>query len=251
MYHHPVALLRTTVSLRRYAIEAFLAATLMFCVEIFVVALQHPAYPAHEIIVVPWMRRATMGVLMGIVVALLCVSPWGKRSGAHFNPAVTLAFWSIDKTKTIDAICYIVSQFLGALAGIVLASMLTGDAMAHPDVDFAVTTVGACGASWAFAAEFGMSFLLMGSILWLSARPKLSGHTPTLAGALIAFFITVESPLSGMSINPTRTLSSAIMAGHVERLWLYCLAPVGGMFTVAMIYRFRRRRPTLRHPSAF
>ena len=241
MYRLPVSTLRILVTLRRYAIEAFFAASLMFCIEIFLVALEHPSSMAHRFISLPWLRRACMGSAMGAVIAIFCASPWGKRSGAHFNPAITLAFWSIDKIKTADAIGYVIVQFLGAVAGIAIATLFAGDTVAHPAIDFAVTSVGPPGTSWAFAAEFGMSFVLMASILWISSQPRWSSYTPMVAGALIAFFITLESPLSGMSINPTRTLSSAIMAGHIERLWLYCMAPMGGMLAAAGAYRLRQR----------
>ncbi len=214
----------------------------MFCIEVFLVALEHPAYPAYRLIPQPLLRRACMGVAMGAVIAALCASPWAKRSGAHFNPAVTLAFWSIDKIKAFDAILYIVVQFLGAVTGVAVATLFIGSAVAHPAVDFAVTSVGSPGMSWAFIAEFGMSFVLMTTILWLSARPRWAPYTPMIAGALIAFFITLESPLSGMSINPTRTLSSAIMAGHLEHFWLYSVAPIGGMLAAAGAYRYRQGR---------
>jgi aquaporin Z len=90
----------------------------------------------------------------------------------------------------------------------------------------------------AFAAEALISFMLMAVVLRVSASPR-AAWTGACAGALVALFIIVEAPLSGMSMNPARSLGSAIAAGETEALWIYLLAPPLGMLAAAASMRRR------------
>ena len=109
------------------------------------------------------------------------------------------------------------AQAVGGLAGVLLAALALGGLLADPAVNYAVTQPGAAGIAAAFGAELAISFLLMTVILVVSNAERLSRFTGFFAGALIAAYITVEAPLSGMSMNPARTLASAVGGGHVAR----------------------------------
>jgi len=91
----------------------------------------------------------------------------------------------------------------------------------------------------AFAAEAILSFLLMTTVLGLSNSKTWFRSTPFAAAALIALFIIVEAPVSGMSMNPARTLASAVPSGNWQSIWIYFLAPPLGMLSAAAFHHFR------------
>jgi aquaporin Z len=88
----------------------------------------------------------------------------------------------------------------------------------------------------AFAAEVAISFLLMSVILRVSNNTRIARFTPLFAGTLVATYITLESPISGMSMNPARTFSSALPGQLWQFLWIYFTAPVIGMLLAAELY---------------
>jgi aquaporin Z len=177
---------------------------------------------------------------MGGTAIALVFSPLGKRSGGHFNPAVTLTFWQLDKVKNWDAFFYIVAQFIGGIAGVLIVSQVARMAFAHPNVNFVATLPGPRGARIAFIAELIIAFILMTTVLVVSNTPHLSRYTGVFAGALVATFITFESPLSGMSMNPARTFGSALGGQLWTALWIYFTAPIIAMQLAAWVYLRRR-----------
>ena len=203
---------------------------------IFAVLLEHPSSPARQAISNPFVRRMLVGLAMAATAICIVYSPWGKRSGAHFNPAVTLTFLRLRKIERWDAIFYIAAQFAGAVAGVALAASLVGMALAHRNVNFAVTLPGRSGSAAAFAAELAISFVLLFTILNVSNHKSLSRYTGVFAGMLVATYITFEAPLSGMSMNPARTFGSAFSAQVFDALWVYFFAPPIGMLLAAEVY---------------
>lgn len=173
---------------------------------------------------------------MGLTAIALIYSPWGQQSGAHLNPVVTLTFLRLGKVKPVDALFYILAQFVGGLLGMRLAATVLGDAIAHPAVRYVVTLPGSAGIGVAFLAEFAIAFGMMLMILGVSNAPKLNRFTGWFAGVLIALYITLEAPLSGMSMNPARTLASAIPAHTWTAIWIYFTAPLLGMLCASELY---------------
>jgi len=199
--------------------------------------LEYPGSPVHNAIADPNLRRLLMGILMGLTAIGLIYSPWGKRSGAHLNPSVTLTFLRLGKVAPWDAVFYIVAQFAGGLLGVGVAAAVLGGALADPTVNYVATTPGARGASIAFLAEAVISFGLMGTVLIVSNTERLRRFTGVFAGVLVAAYITLEAPLSGMSMNPARTFGSALPASAWKAWWVYFTAPFLGMFLAAEAYR--------------
>jgi aquaporin Z len=177
-----------------------------------------------------------IGIAMGSTAIALIYSPWGKRSGAHMNPAVTLAFLSLGRISPINATGYILFQFVGGFLGVLVAWGCLGSAFSESPVRFIVTQPGAWGSGAAFAAEFLISFVLMLSILLVSNARRWARYTGLLAGLLISVYVSVESPLSGMSMNPARTFASALPARDWTHLWLYFTAPVAAMWLAARVF---------------
>lgn len=156
------------------------------------------------------------------------------------NPAVTLTFLSLGKIAPWDALFYVTFQFLGAITGVFVADLVIGPALQDATVNYAVTVPGPGGPWIAFIAEFVISMLMMSMVLWVSNSRRLSRYTPLFAGVLIATFITFEAPLSGMSMNPARTVGSAFHAGEWTALWIYFAAPTLAMPLASVLYRFRK-----------
>ncbi len=219
---------------REYLMEAALLGLFMISACGFSALLAHPASPAFLADSLP--RRFLMGVAMGSTAVTLIFSPWGQRSGAHMNPATTLTFLLLRKVRLADAGCYIAAQFAGGIAGVLTAELLFGRLVSDPQVNYAATVPGRWGEPAAFAAEVAIAFGLMLTVLTVSNSPRLTRRTPWFAGLLVALYITFESPVSGMSMNPARTFGSAFSAGDATGLWIYFTAPLGGMFAAALVY---------------
>jgi aquaporin Z len=222
--------------LQEYALEAVEIGLFMLSACVCTTLIEHPASPLRPLIDAPGPRRLLIGLCMAVTAASLIYSALGKRSGAHMNPAVTLTFLRLGKITRLDAAGYVLGQLAGALAGVLLAQRLLGDALAHPSVAFAVTLPGAQGRGIAFCAELAISLALMLVILIVSNDPRHAHRTGLVAAALVATFITFEAPLSGMSMNPARTLGSALVAQRFDALWIYLLAPPLGMLSAAELY---------------
>lgn len=222
---------------RHYAAEAAGIAFFVVCAGLLTVLIEHPASPvAHLMPATPLLRRALLGVGMVLVIVSIVYSPWGKRSGAHINPAVTLAFWHLGKLRTPDALWYVLAQVAGAATAASLMRAGLGHWYAHPAVKFTVTEP-KHGAMLGFAGEFVISFILMLVLLAALHSRRWKTRAGWLLGALLALYITFEAPLSGMSLNPARSLGTALAAGHYEGLWLYFVAPPLAMWLATVLFR--------------
>ena len=220
-----------------YLMEAAELGLFMFSACAFTVLLYHPSSPITQTIHNDVLRRTVMGTAMGTTAIAIIFSPLGQRSGAHFNPSVTWTFFRLGKIDAYDAAFYTLFQFTGGMAGILLASLAFGRFVEHHSVNFAATVPGPNGPTLAFLAEFFISFILMSVVLTVSNTKRLARWTGMFAGALVATYITIESPISGMSMNPARTLSSAVGARVWLSLWIYFVAPPIGMLLAAEVYR--------------
>jgi aquaporin Z len=218
-----------------YLIEAGGLCFFMLSACAFGTLLFHPASAVNRAVGEPLVLRVMMGTMMALTAAAIIYSPWGKRSGAHTNPAVTLAFLRLGKMEPADALFYVAAQFAGAILGVYVAGLLLGQLLAAPAVNY-VTTVGAYGAGVAFVAELFISLILMSVVLVSSNAKRLERLTGLFAATLVAAYISLEAPLSGMSMNPARTFGSAISAQFWTALWVYFTAPPAGMLIAAEIY---------------
>lgn len=222
--------------------EAALLGAFMVSACVFGALYEFPNSPVHQAIMSGFLRRLLMGLSMGLTAIAIIYSPWGKQSGAHINPSVTLTFFRLGKIKFWDALFYITSQFVGALLGVLLVAAFLSREIADPAVRYVVTVPGPHGPWAAFLAEIIIAFGLISLVLYFSNHHRLDRYTGLFAGLLVATCITLEAPFSGMSMNPARTLGSAVSADVWSSLWIYLTAPPLGMLIAAELYLWRKGR---------
>ncbi len=226
-----------------YLIEAWGLGLFMVSAALFVIFIDHPDLPIRAAIPSDFIRRILIGTAMGLTAIGIIYSKWGKISGAHINPAVTLAQYQLDRISGQDAFWYIVFQFVGSISGIALIQFLLPNYIAAPSVSYVVTTpmTAENGILVAFICEIALSFTMLSMVLIVSNHKILATYTGYFVGLTVALFITFEAPFSGMSINPARTFGSAVWANVWTGLWLYFVAPISGMQAAAWIYRKQYR----------
>jgi aquaporin Z len=177
-------------------------------------------------------------VPFGFGLALLAgIFAFGHVSGAHFNPAVTIAMVLDRRTTGIDAVGYIVAQIIGAIAASALLLGLSGN-------EAVVSTTSAVGPAitgslgGAIGAVFVEATLTAIFLLVILTVTKSVG---TMAGVLIALTLTAAHfagiPFSGASLNPARTLGPAIVSGTYADLWVWIVGPIVGGIIGWAIYR--------------
>jgi aquaporin Z len=229
-----------------YLMEAWGLGTFMISACVFGALYEFPGSPVRQAITSEVMRRVLMGISMGATAMAIIYSPWGKQSGAHINPSVTLTFTRLGKIKSWDAIGYIVAQFVGASFGVGLVAIFIGRELADPAVRYVVTLPGEHGWLVALAAEFSIAFGMMSAVLFFSNHHRLEKYTGIFAGALVAIYITIEAPFSGMSMNAARSFGSALSAEIWNGFWIYVTAPPLGMLTAAEIYLWWKGRDAVK-----
>lgn len=226
-----------------YLIEAGALGCFMISACVFGTLLGHPDSPVVLAVSSPLVRRTMMGVVMGLTLIAIVHSPWGRRSGAQMNPVLTMTFYRLGRSAPRDAAGYVVAQFVGGALGVLAAGLVLGRTLAAPGVTYVVTEPGMSGVVIAFVAEAVISAIMMTMVLRTTSSDRWKRYTGVLAGLLVAAYITIEAPLSGMSMNPARTVASALAAHHWTAVWIYFLAPLTGMMAAAEIFvRTRKGR---------
>jgi aquaporin Z len=228
-----------------YLMEAAELGTFMISACIFAIVLEHPGSPVRQLIAEPLARRVLMGLAMGLTAVSIVYSPWGKQSGAHFNPSVTLIFFRLGKIQGWDAFFYVASQFAGGVTGVLLVAAALGSLVSHPAVKYVATVPGPAGPAIAFAAEVLISFILIFVVLTVSNTAALNRFTGLFAGGLVATYISLEAPISGMSMNPARTFGSALPSQIWTGLWIYFTASPIGMLLGTQFYLWRKGHRTV------
>ena len=193
--------------------------------------IDHPDLLIRQNIPNDMVRRFLIGLSMGLTAFFIINSSFGKKSGAHINPSVTIVQYRLGNIGKIDAVFYIIFQFLGSVCGVFLISLIIPRLIAHPAIDYIVTKPYPHSLVITFISEYIISFILISVVLYSNTNKNLSKYTAWLVAFMITVFITFEAPFSGMSMNPARTFGSAFVANQWEAFWLYCLAPPLGMIS--------------------
>ncbi len=176
-----------------------------------------------------------IGPVFGIVVAVMIYAV-GHISGAHFNPAVTLAFAIRGHFPKKQVPYYWGFQYLGAFLGTFILWYIFPDS-----TSFGATSFASFLPFKAFIIEFILSFFLMFVIMGVASDARAAGIFAGLAiGAVVALDAIVGGPLTGASMNPARTLFPNLFEAKTAHLWVYFLGPHLGTITAACFYDFIR-----------
>jgi glycerol uptake facilitator-like aquaporin len=180
---------------------------------------------------------AVIGVLTGAIVTALIVTPSGRRSGGHMNPAVTVALWRMDVFPGRSVLPYVLAQLAGSAAGTALGRLTWGRAVSLRPVDYAAITPAPTWQPTAvFLAETGSMFALILIVGFILAHPSYARLLPYAIGLSVGLVIAVLGPLSGGSINPARQFGPAAFSGQTTDLWIYLVAPILGAVLGAWVH---------------
>lgn len=166
-------------------------------------------------------------IVMSMIYAL------GDISGAHLNPAVSVAFALAGRLQAKYLGLYIASQIVGALLASCVLRLL------FPTNEFLGTTLPAGSSIQSFILEFILTFFLMLVIISVATGSKEQGLFAGIAiGSVILLEAMFAGPITGASMNPARSLAPAIISGHTEYLWLYIISPILGASTSIVVWKF-------------
>jgi aquaporin Z len=228
-----------------YLMELFGLAGFVLAAGLLTIFLEHPDLPVMKSSLKdhPLLRRIPLGIILGIYIAVV-VLLFGKKSGAHINPSVTWTFYRLGKISFTNALFYTIAQFAGAIGAAQLLKYASGDLFSHPLINYGVTEPKPPYESiTAFIAEFIISAILMLVVLMASSSKRLEKYVALMSGVLIAVYLIIEIPFSGMSLNPARSFAGAFAANKWEHLWIYFVAPTLAMLAAGEVFiRWKKKQ---------
>jgi glycerol uptake facilitator-like aquaporin len=179
-----------------------------------------------------------VGAAVGLLLAGLILSPPGRVSGGHVNPAISLAMWRFGVFPGAGVLPYMIAQLLGSVLGVIAARAVWGPVVSAPAVSYAVLQPGSGWSTWKlFAAEaLGMAAIIFIVGICLAVG-RLAPLVPWVVGGLVGIGIAVLGTTSGGSLNPARQFGPAVLSGQTQFLWVCLLAPMLG----AMIATWMRQ----------
>lgn len=173
--------------------------------------------------------HVAVNVAFGVIVAVMIYS-FGNISGAHFNPAVTIAFWIAKKFEGSKVGPYIMSQILGGIAGAFMLKLIFPTSGTYGE------NIPSGSVFQAFVLELIMTFFLMMIIHSVSTGHMEKG---IMAGVAIGGYIAIEGyiagPFSSSSMNPARSIGPAMASGDYRMLWIFLAAPVIGAILASLV----------------
>jgi len=170
-----------------------------------------------------------IAITFGLIV-LAMIYAFGDKSGAHLNPAVTIAFWFAGRFPAKEILPFIISQLVGAFAASASLKLL------FPEHETLGATLPAGSTFQSFVLEIILMFMLMLVIINVSTGAKEKGITAGIAiGSVVLLEALFAGPISGASMNPARSLSPAVVFGNLQHLWVYILAPLVGAIIAVVI----------------
>lgn len=179
--------------------------------------------------------HAGIAITFGLIVMSM-IYTFGDISGAHLNPAVSIAFTLAKKFPVKELFPYIISQ----LSGGILASLTLK--FLFPANQYLGATIPAGSAGQSFILELILTFFLMMTIINVATGSKERGMFAGLAiGAVVGLEAMFAGPICGASMNPARSLAPAIVSGHTEFLWIYLSATIIGAALAIPVWKFITR----------
>jgi glycerol uptake facilitator-like aquaporin len=236
--------------LARAVDECVLSTVLLFLVVTVVRWLRDPTSALH----IGQLRTAlaVIGPVSGVLVLALILSPLGRRSGGHMNPAVTVAVWLMDVFPGASVLPYVIAQLAGSVAGAALGRLAWGPVVSGPAVGYTALRPGpGWGPAAVFLAESGYLLALILLVGFFLAYPAYNRWLPQTIALAVTLVIVVFGPLSGGVANPARQFGPAVLAGQTLDLGIYLVAPVLGAALGASVHHLLYRRFQIRQPLTY
>lgn len=167
----------------------------------------------------------------GLVVAAL-IYVFGPISGTHINPAVTISLAIGGLMPKKEVLGYLLTQIIGAIAASALLKIL------FPETETMGGTMPSGSVLQSFVLEFIMTFILLLTVLGITAKKETEHLTGLVVGLVIVAIILFAGPISGASINPARSIGPAVVAGNLNNLWLYIVAPILGATSAVLLWKY-------------
>ena len=187
--------------------------------------------PSHSL------RLLITGLLFAGTGSLVAISPLGRRSGAHLNPAVTTAFWLRRHVHAHDLGGYVVAQCLGALAGAAIVRVAWGPIALSVQLGLTVPGRGLNG--WEAAAiECLMTMIMILTIFVMVSSARRARWTPLVLWPVIAVLVWQGASWTGTSLNPARSLAPAVVLSSYAHLWVYLVGPMCGAGVAVAVFVF-------------
>jgi glycerol uptake facilitator protein/aquaporin Z len=203
------------------ALEFFLTFVLLFGVVTIVRWVIGPSAVARAVPHIH-LQLLVVGTAVGLLITGLILSPPGRASGGHMNPAISLAMWRFGVFPAAGVLPYTAAQLAGSVLGALAAGAVWGGAAARSPVSYAVLQA---AAGWSAGQLFGTETLSMFVIGLCLGVPRLAGVVPWIVGLFIGGAIALLGTASGGSENPARQFGPAIASGQSRFLWASCLPP--------------------------
>jgi len=189
------------------------------------------------------LRRLITGFLFGTTGATIALSVVGRESGAHINPVVTMAFWLFRRLDSRMAMIYVSAQLVGATIGSL--PLLVWGSMGR-SVAFGATLP---GEGWStqsvLLGEVITTFIMVSLLIVFIGFRRIRPFTPGIFPILYAIMVYLESPISGTSTNPARSLGPAIVSGQWQVWWIFWVGPIIGAFLATLACSFLAKRITV------
>ncbi len=233
---------------RDSAFELILSFILLFGVTSIVRWVIGPS-PISRAILQIHAQLVIVGAAVGLLLAGLILSPPGKLSGGHVNPAISLAMWRFGVFPGAGVAPYTIAQLFGSLLGVLAAREVWGEVVSAPPVVYAVLQPPPGWSTWMlFTAEaLGMAVIIFIVGICLAVG-RLAPFVPWVVGGLVGIGIAVLGTTSGGSLNPARQFGPAAVSGQTGFLWVYLVAPMVGALIAAWARQMiQSRRRVLTH----
>jgi glycerol uptake facilitator-like aquaporin len=190
-----------------------------------------------------------VGAAVALLLAGLILSPLGRASGGHTNPAISLAMWRFGVFPGAGVIPYSIAQLLGSVLGVVAARTVWGHIVAEPPVVYAALQPGPGWSTWELFVVEALGMTVIALVVGLClAVPRLTSFVPWIVGSLVGLGIALLGTATGGSLNPARQFGPAVVSGWTRFLWAYLLAPMFGAAIAAWLRRkIQRPRRVLTH----
>jgi aquaporin Z len=199
--------------------------------------------PMAQLIPAVKVRQVITGFLFGSVGASIALSPIGKLSGAHINPAVTMVFWLFRKIEGRLAVTYVLAQLSGAIIGC-LPLLIWGQI--GRSIEFGVTVPGVgYSDKAALLGEVITTFTMVSLLVIFIGFRSIRQFTPYMFPVLYAIMVPLEADISGISTNPARSLGPAVISGQWDGWWIYLIGPVVGALLASLACSLLAKRITI------